>query len=742
MEALVKAIFRIFIGFLILVVFAGCKPPPAQPSSPTAPDTPASAASPLPSKTASATAPAALSPSATPVPTEAANGRINPQNAAEVTQWRRLGQGMVSEAPFYSADGELLVIPTTLGVDLYAAQTLRKLNSIPQPSGEGLTRVPASPHLVALSPDRRYLAAALRAVAFSPNGDLQEENMQQSISLLDLDQGTIAWEKPVGWETILTDLAFSPDGQSLAVGFYPGKVQLWSVSDGGERFTFQGSTLEFSPDGSALATMPWGVDDNRRLYAYSTGDGSLLKQWEGERATFSPGGSLAIENAGAVRLVDIQKNQVLQAFNGKSAVFSADGQSLALLDRDQIKLYAVSSGELLQTLDGSFEAVTKMQFAPDGRSLAILGNAPMCPNCMTAPQAAIWQLPDGRYTVVDIQDPLWLTYAPNEGNLLIWAVEGIHVFDPNTAALAATFDEYGTNLDGVAFSPDGKTLAANSGSPHLTTRFWGIEDGQLEKAIEDPNNPGYGAGKVSFSPDGQFLWAQGSFWRVKDGARWTGLETALEKEAPSYFPASVSFSPDGKTLAIGYLEGRLQLWDLGEEKLIRKLEGFQGEVQDLAFSPDGRTLAAVYGYPDFAIQLWDVPEGRRLLSIKGVEWTHEFSQVVFSPDGQTLASVAKNEDGMDLGTVELWRAADGERLYQLEVAGAMSVAFSKDGNTLTTGSYDHTVRLWRLADGALLKILYGHGDSVTDLAFSPSGDLLASSSYDGTVILWAVPPGP
>jgi WD40 repeat protein len=85
---------------------------------------------------------------------------------------------------------------------------------------------------------------------------------------------------------------------------------------------------------------------------------------------------------------------------------------------------------------------------------------------------------------------------------------------------------------------------------------------------------------------------------------------------------------------------------------------------------------------------------------------------------------------------------DGKRLYQLDMAGVMQVAFSKDGDTLATGSYDHTVRLWRAADGALLKILYGHGDYVTDLAFSPSGELLASGSYDGTVILWGVPSGP
>ncbi len=732
--------FRSLIALTISVVFVGCSTQSTQPSSPTALDTPAGTASPRPSITASAT----LIRSATPFPTQAASRGITPQIAAEVTQLKQLGQGMVNGAPFYSKDGEVLVIPTTLGVDLYEAQTLRNNKSITPSPEEGFTGVPASPHLVVLSADRHYMASSLRAVAFSASGELQGENMQQSLYLFDLEQGTTVWEKPLGWDTSLIDLAFSPDGQSLAVSLYPGSVQLWSVTDGKLRFSLQGSSLgsalEFSPDGSVLTTMPVAIDDARLLYAYSTQDGSLLKQWEGERATFSPSGILAIENAGAVRLFDLAKNRVLQAYSGESAAFSADGQSIALLDRDQIRLYEVSTGKFLRTLEGSFIAVSSLEFAPDGRSLAIVGDGPA--NSLGAPQAMIWQLPDGKCTVLDIQAPLELTYAPNEGTLLIWTAESIRVYDPNTPSQVATFDGYGTSVDGVAFSPDGKALAATSSNPHLTTRIWGIDNSRLEKKIEDPYNQGYGGAKVSFSPDGQLLWAQGSFWRVDDGARLMSLESALGKGAPPYFPASVSFSPDGKMLAVGYLEGRLRLWDLGEGKLIRELEGYQGEVLDLAFSPDGATLAAIFGYPDTTIQLWTVPEGKRVLSIQGSEWTHVFSQVVFSPDGQTLATVAKNEDGMGLGRMELWRAADGVRLYQLEMAGVMKVTFSKDGETLATGSYDHTVRLWRALDGALLKILYGHGDFVTDLAFSPSGELLASSSYDGTVILWGIPSSP
>ena len=156
-------------------------------------------------------------------------------------------------------------------------------------------------------------------------------------------------------------------------------------------------------------------------------------------------------------------------------------------------------------------------------------------------------------------------------------------------------------------------------------------------------------------------------------------------------------------------------------------------INDIAYSPDGTKLAVATGN---GIWLYDAQIGQELVQCAGHIDT--VFNVAFRPDGKTIASVGLGQDQ----TIRIWDVHTGKNLRTFK-SQAWDVAFSPDGKTIVCGRGDrddHDLYLLDADTGKLLRTFTGHKDydhHVHDVAFSPDGKTIAGmGGHSGTVMLW------
>ncbi|SIO58316.1 WD40 repeat [Singulisphaera sp. GP187] len=204
---------------------------------------------------------------------------------------------------------------------------------------------------------------------------------------------------------------------------------------------------------------------------------------------------------------------------------------------------------------------------------------------------------------------------------------------------------------------------------------------------------------------------------------------------------SVAFSPDGRFLAAADGDGAIKVWDSRTGQLIRTIgKAHSGYASSIAYHPDGLHLASVGA--DDRVKIWDLTTGLPMFD-RPSRPHHVFGTAyaaVFSPDGRQLAA------GSD-GVVTTWDWRNDRPLHSFpgHEKRPISVAFSRDGQRLATGAWRGRVRLWDAGAGGEPLSIFAESREihhpVTALSFGPNagrpdGARLATSSYARRVDVW------
>jgi WD40 repeat protein len=242
---------------------------------------------------------------------------------------------------------------------------------------------------------------------------------------------------------------------------------------------------------------------------------------------------------------------------------------------------------------------------------------------------------------------------------------------------------------------------------------------------------------VAFSPNGKTLAFRGTgnVVRLIDLEGQPPGEQIWNQRGPDVDVESLCFSPDGKLLACAKTNGALLLWDVAAGKELPPLPSPDSRVARIAFSPDC-TLLATAGQSNngAVVRLWKVATGQLLFTSHapagGMAW-----DVAFSPDGKTLAA------GLHSGEVCLLDVASGWQVATLaDHRGPVRwLGFHPEGRSLAVaGTWaGNTVVVWDLATRKQLCQLPGHESEVLTGAWRADGRLLITAgAIDGTVRLW------
>ena len=530
--------------------------------------------------------------------------------------------------------------------------------------------------------------------------------------------------------TSVRSLAFSGDGRRIVASGADGVVRVWNVATGLCVVTAvedRGPVVEVAID-RAGDRIAWATSRTREL---------------------EKGVTTELHRPLRVIVWDVERDEEVAEllYSGMNVALSPDGNSVATLTSDMLGLsmnlcvWNVAEERIEHQLRPVSHPSGALRFEPDGSALLYANGVDVE---LWDPVSAqrMWGL-DGHV------ERIGLACASTDGSVVATA-DGrgvVRLWDTQLSEVKQLL-RVGTGFSSMALSPDGAGLATVGSDTGVrvwdTTRPQGgfVFDGWARSLTFVPGEDRLAVAEGASSPHQP---AMVSLWApVVDQVE--HRMQATEVAASGDEDPVVASSPNGRWVASGHGGGAVHLWDAHTGELVVSVP-HPGRITGLSFdSASGRLAVASEGpvrsrggggvgirqiIGPGAARILEVPSGDELLVLPGAV---AVTDLAFSPDGQTIALAAVHRSRRDPNrpsfVVEIRDAQGGETLRTLSGHEQVipALAFHPEGHWLATGSWDRTARLWDVETGEELHVLRGHRSYVWDLAFAPDGKRLVTAS--------------
>jgi eukaryotic-like serine/threonine-protein kinase len=546
----------------------------------------------------------------------------------------------------------------------------------------------------------------------------------------------------------------SPDGVRLAASRRDHTILLWDLATGG-LVTLEGPAdhvaygVRFSPDGKRLVSLHraggphthslipmlvWDASSRKPIMTVNVGPHS--------EASFSPDGRRIVSSSSpGLTVYDAETGKEAFSFEHhleggvSSPVFSPDGTRLAACGYDGIRIWNVTSRELVAFWTSEPMFGGRLAFSPDGKHLARAGYGGI---------AEVWDTATGRkvqtfkghsgviHSIAFSPDGTRLATGGADGTVRLWDI----VQSADRAAISPPGSEKRWSITDL--SPDGRSLAAFAhGSVELwdtaTRRMRGSPIEREEVFNSRPN----------WSADGERMYL-GDFGKDA-GMRVRVIDTAsgqvvgkfgVNDEGGDY---SVALSPDDKWFVYAGPERTIRVRDARAGVETRTIPGLSDDVQALTFNPDGTRLLSV----DLSgnLRLWDFATGREVAATTLTGGLY-VRKIRFSRDGKHLA-VAGTIRPLQTGYVRILDAETAREVWSLKGHSLRvdDADFTPDGLRLATASLDQTVRIWDLSTGQEI-LKWNEAKRCCAIRFVSDGRRLIGATSDGRIRVWDATPRP